>query len=209
LAVPLLNATGIAVIAVAPGRKKSWATVFPNLYRRDRRSASHPRLREAQTPTSPQFIFTPCSRFLDFDAGGIIANTADWLDQLHCIPFMRDVGGRLDRDKSYGPAFSYRVRAMGITEVVTVPRSPWQNPYAERLIHPIRRECLDHVIILDERHLRYVFLDAGATNLELIESALLLRLHIREQCIGFGKLACVDGFLRISFQGSNLGSSPG
>jgi hypothetical protein len=82
---------------------------------------------------------------------------------------MRDVGGRLDQDKSYGPAFRHRVRAMGITEVVTVPRSPWQNPYAERLIHPIRRECLDHVIILDERHLRYVFLDAGATNLELVE----------------------------------------
>src|SRR6478609_7787529 len=39
-----------------------------------------------------------------------------------------------DREKSYGPAFRYRVRAMGITEVITAPRSPWQNPYAERLI---------------------------------------------------------------------------
>jgi hypothetical protein len=61
-----------------------------------------------------------------------------------------------DRDKSYGPAFRHRVRAMGITEVVTAPRSPWQNPYAERLIGSIRRECLDHVIILNERHLRRV-----------------------------------------------------
>jgi hypothetical protein len=61
-----------------------------------------------------------------------------------------------DRDKSYGPAFRHRVRAMGITEVVTAPRSPWQNPYAERLIGSIRRECLDHVIILNERHLRCV-----------------------------------------------------
>ena len=59
-----------------------------------------------------------------------------------------------DRDKSYGPAFRHRVRAMGITEVITAPRSPWQNPYAERLIGSIRRECLDHVIILSERHLR-------------------------------------------------------
>ncbi len=62
----------------------------------------------------------------------------------------------MDRDKSYGPAFRHRVRAMGITEVITAPRSPWQNPYAERLIGSIRRECLDHVIIFNERHLRRV-----------------------------------------------------
>ena len=61
-----------------------------------------------------------------------------------------------DRDKSYGPAFRYRVRAMGITEVNTAPRSPWQNPYVEHLIGAIRRECLDHVIILNDRHLRRV-----------------------------------------------------
>jgi putative transposase len=45
---------------------------------------------------------------------------------------------------------------MGIEEVVAAPRSPWQNPYVERLIGSIRRECLDHVIILNERHLRRV-----------------------------------------------------
>jgi transposase InsO family protein len=45
---------------------------------------------------------------------------------------------------------------MGITEVITARRSPWQNPYAERLIGSIRRECLDHVIIFNERHLRRV-----------------------------------------------------
>ena len=61
-----------------------------------------------------------------------------------------------DRDKSYGPTFRQRVRAMGITEVITAARSPWQNPYAERLIGSVRRECLDHVIILSERHLRRV-----------------------------------------------------
>jgi putative transposase len=42
---------------------------------------------------------------------------------------------------------------MGIKEVVTAPRSPWQNAYIERLIGSIRRECLDHIIIFDERHL--------------------------------------------------------
>jgi putative transposase len=45
---------------------------------------------------------------------------------------------------------------MGIAEVITAPRSPWQNPYIERLIGSIRRECLDHVIILNECHLRRV-----------------------------------------------------
>ena len=53
-------------------------------------------------------------------------------------------------------AFRDRVRVMGIKEVVTAPRSPWQNPYVERIIGSIRRECLDHVIIFDEHHLRGV-----------------------------------------------------
>ena len=46
-----------------------------------------------------------------------------------------------------------RVRNMGIEEVLIAPRSPWQNPYAERLIGSIRRECLNHFIVLNERHL--------------------------------------------------------
>ena len=45
---------------------------------------------------------------------------------------------------------------MGIAEVVSVPASPWQNPYAERAIGSIRRECLDHVIVLNQAHLRRV-----------------------------------------------------
>jgi transposase InsO family protein len=61
-----------------------------------------------------------------------------------------------DRDASYGPAFRDRVRVMGMKEVVTAPCSPWQNPYVERLIGSIRRECLDHIIIFNESHLRRV-----------------------------------------------------
>jgi Integrase core domain len=57
-----------------------------------------------------------------------------------------------DRDASYGPVFRDRVRVMGNTEVVTAPRSPWQNSYVERLIGSIRRECLDHIIIFNEHH---------------------------------------------------------
>ena len=49
--------------------------------------------------------------------------------------------------------FRQHVRNMGIEEVITAPRSPWQNPYAERVIGSIRRECIDHVIVLNERHL--------------------------------------------------------
>ncbi len=45
---------------------------------------------------------------------------------------------------------------MGIEDVVTAPRSPWQNPFVERMIGSIRRECLDHLIVVDERHLRRI-----------------------------------------------------
>jgi transposase InsO family protein len=45
---------------------------------------------------------------------------------------------------------------VGITEVLTAPQSPWQNPFAERLVGSIRRECLDHVIVLGETHLRRI-----------------------------------------------------
>ena len=61
-----------------------------------------------------------------------------------------------DRDGIYGGHFRNRVQGMGIAEVLTAPRSPWQNPFAERLIGSIRRECLDHVILLGEAHLRWV-----------------------------------------------------
>ena len=61
-----------------------------------------------------------------------------------------------DRDTSYGQIFRDRVQAMAIEEVVTAPRSPWQNAYVERIIGSIRRECLDHVVVFDECHLRRV-----------------------------------------------------
>ena len=61
-----------------------------------------------------------------------------------------------DRDSIFGHDFVRCVGSMGIEEVVTAPASPWQHPYCERLIGSIRRECLDHVIILNERHLMRV-----------------------------------------------------
>ena len=59
-----------------------------------------------------------------------------------------------DRDAIYGEEFVRRVKAMGIREILTAPRAPWQNPFVERLIGSIRRECLDPMVVLSERHLR-------------------------------------------------------
>src|SRR4030088_3511492 len=61
-----------------------------------------------------------------------------------------------DRDCVYGDVFIRRVRAMGIRDRPIAPRSPWQNGHAERLIGSIRRDCLDHVVVFGERHLRHL-----------------------------------------------------
>jgi putative transposase len=61
-----------------------------------------------------------------------------------------------DRDQVYGEEFCRRIAGMKIEEVITAARSPWQNPFVERLIGSIRLECLDHVIVLNENHLRRI-----------------------------------------------------
>jgi transposase InsO family protein len=61
-----------------------------------------------------------------------------------------------DRDASYGHAVTRRLAAMGIRDHPTAPRSPWQNGHAERLIGSIRRECLDHIIVFGDIHLRRI-----------------------------------------------------
>lgn len=61
-----------------------------------------------------------------------------------------------DRDAIYGGAFHRQARALQIEQVLTAPRSPWQNPHAERVIGSARRECINHVIVLGENHLRRV-----------------------------------------------------
>ena len=67
-------------------------------------------------------------------------------------------GGRSirDRDKKFGDVFTQTVSALGIRPILTAYRSPWQNGYVERLIGSIRRECLDHLIIVNESHLRRI-----------------------------------------------------
>jgi transposase InsO family protein len=82
--------------------------------------------------------------------------TAEWAAQQIIEAFPEDQAPRFlvpDRDSIYGEYFRKRIKHMGIEEVVIAYRSPWQSPYAERLIGSIRRECLDHFIVLNERHL--------------------------------------------------------
>ena len=61
-----------------------------------------------------------------------------------------------DRDQVYGQPFRHRLKGLGTEEVLTAPHSPWQNPFAERLIGSIRPECLNHVLVLGERHLHRI-----------------------------------------------------
>jgi transposase InsO family protein len=63
-----------------------------------------------------------------------------------------------DRDRVYGEVFTRRLRATGIRDRPIAPRSPWQNGHAERLIGSLRRECLDHIVVFGERHLRHMLL---------------------------------------------------
>jgi transposase InsO family protein len=86
-----------------------------------------------------------------------------------------------DRDSVSGEIFIRRLRAMGIRDRPTAPQSPWQNGHTERLIGSIRRECLDHVVVFGERHLRHVLLsdmhyyNGARTHLSLNKDAPLPR----------------------------------
>jgi len=82
--------------------------------------------------------------------------TAQWTAQqvVEAFPFEEAPRYLLrDNDSIYGKAFQERVASLGIEELKTAYRSPWQNAYVERLIGSIRRECLDQTIVLGERHL--------------------------------------------------------
>ncbi len=59
-----------------------------------------------------------------------------------------------DGDGIYGDCVTRRIESLGIEEVITAPASPWQNAYVERMIGTLRRELFDHVIVLNERHLK-------------------------------------------------------
>ena len=85
--------------------------------------------------------------------------TAEWVARQITEAFPWNEAPRYmirDRDRIYGAVVTRRLRAMGIRDSPTSPASPWQNGFAERLIGSIRRECVDHIIVLGEMHLRRV-----------------------------------------------------
>ena len=110
--------------------------------------------------------------------------TAQWTAQqiVEAFPFDSAPDYLLrDRDSIYAEVFCRRVKSLGIEEIQTAARSPWQNPFVERLIGSIRRECLDHVIVLNERHLRnrlesyFAYYHGARTHLSLAKQCPNLR----------------------------------
>ena len=90
--------------------------------------------------------------------------TAEWLAQQIVEAFPWETAPTYlvrDNDGAYGPIFRRRVRAMGIRDRPISPRSPWQNPYAERLIGTLRRDCLDHTLVFGARHLQRILTAYG------------------------------------------------
>jgi transposase InsO family protein len=91
--------------------------------------------------------------------------TAEWVARQITEAFPWDGAPQYlirDRDRIYGTVVTRRLRTMGIRDKPTAPASPWQNGFAERLIGSIRRECLDHVIVLGEAHLRRILVSYAA-----------------------------------------------
>jgi transposase InsO family protein len=91
--------------------------------------------------------------------------TAEWIARqiTEAFPWDAAPGYMIrDRDRIYGAVVTGRLRAMGIRDKPIAPASPWQNGFAERLIGSIRRECLDHIIVLGEAHLRRILISYAA-----------------------------------------------
>jgi hypothetical protein len=98
-----------------------------------------PRDRKPPSPTWKAFLSNPAQQIVE--------------------AFLWDTAPRYllrDRDAIYGVAFQTRVSNLGLEEVKTAPQSPWQNPYGELVIGSMRRDALDHIIVLNEQHLRGV-----------------------------------------------------
>jgi putative transposase len=99
-------------------------------------------------PASTDFLTVPTATFRVLYVFLVLSHdrrrVVDWNVTSH--------PGALWTAQQNGENLHGRVEGMRIEEVLTAPRSPWQNPYAERLVGSVRRECLDHVIVLGERH---------------------------------------------------------
>ena len=118
--------------------------------------------------------------------------TAEWIARQVTEAFGWETAPRYllrDRDRVYGDVFVQRVRAMGIRDRPIAARSPWQNGYCERAIGSIRRDCLDHVVVFGERHLRHLlrcyaeYYNQSRTHLSLSKDA-----PARRQIQGIGRI---------------------
>ena len=113
----------------------------------------------ADAITAIDLCLVPTVTFECLFAFVVMHPTAEWLARQIVEAFPWNTAPRYlvrDNDGAYGKTFTKRVRTMGIRDRPIAPRSPWQNPYVERLIGTLRRECLDHVLIIGERHLRRI-----------------------------------------------------
>ena len=120
--------------------------------------------------------------------------TAEWVARQITEAFPWDEASRYlirDRDRIYGRVVTCRVRAMGIRDKPTAPASPWQNGFVERLIGSIRRECVDHILVSGEAHLRRIlkshtrYYNETRTHLALDKDAPLSRAVMRA-----GRILC-------------------
>ena len=124
---------------------------------------------------------------------GVTAHpTAEWISRQLIEAYGWKAASRYiirDRDAVYGDVFVRRLRAMGIRDRPTTPRSPWQNGYCERAIGSIRRDCLDHVVVFGERHLRHLlrsyttYYNETRTHLSLDKDSPLSRTVNRAGCV--------------------------
>lgn len=123
--------------------------------------------------------------------------TADWTARqlINTFPWNADTRYLLrDRDGSYGRTFSQTAEVIGINEILTAPRSPWQNAYVERLIGSIRRDCLDHILVFNERGLRRVlrlyfdYYERSRTHLGLKKDT---PIHRAVQAASMGKIIAI------------------
>ncbi len=106
--------------------------------------------------------------------------SAEWAGQ-QVVEALTEQGAKRylvrDRDATYGHEFRRRIQSLGLKEVISAPRSPWQNAFVERMIGSIRRECLDHVVVLSQRHLRkllksyFTYYHRSRTHLALAKDA--------------------------------------
>lgn len=173
---PLWGSARIRGELLKPGFRVNQTTVWKYMPKRPRNPSGSRRvfLRNHMRTTAAVDMFVVVSltfrllyavAFLSHDRRKVIhfdvtANpTSDWLTLQAARAFPNDKKHKIllrDRDRAFGESFQEQVEQLGIEEVLAPPYSPWDNPYVERVVRSIRNDCLDHHIVINERHLRSI-----------------------------------------------------